>query len=85
LKVLSHIFLPLVNFNLFPIPTNELIYLTSQYDGIISVFNLLGDVLDVKIHRSPVTLISLEYYSPGIYVVQFNSNKITHTKKIQKI
>jgi hypothetical protein len=74
-----------IDFNLFPIPTNELIYLTSQYDGIISVFNLLGDVLDVKIHRSPVTLISLEYYSPGIYVVQFNSNKITHTKKIQKI
>ena len=71
-------------FHLFPNPTEDLVYLTTQYNGIISVYNLLGEVLEVKKHRSSMSLINLEFYSPGIYVIQFNSDELVYTKKIQK-
>ena len=71
-------------FNLFPNPTDALVYLTTAYDGIISVYNLLGEVLDIKEHRSSTSLINLENYSSGIYIVQFNSDKLVYTKRIHK-
>ena len=71
-------------FNMYPNPTEDLVYLTSQNNGTISVYNLLGEVIEVKKHRSLMSLINLEFYSPGIYLVQFNSDELIYTKKIQK-
>lgn len=73
-----------VEFNLFPNPIDEVVYLNTSYDGIISVYNLLGEVLFVKNHRNSVSAINLENYSSGIYIIKFNSDELTYTKNLLK-
>ena len=71
-------------FNLFPNPTEDLVYLNTQSNSVISVYNLLGEVLEVKKHSNSMSLINLECYSPGIYVIQFNSDELVYTKKSRR-
>lgn len=71
-------------FHLFPNPTADLVYLTSLYSGTISVYNLLGEVLEMKQHSSLISLLNLELYPLGIYIVQFKSDELIYTKNILK-
>jgi hypothetical protein len=52
-------------------------------EGSISIYSVLGDIIETRNHKNS-TLIHLNRYEPGVYIIQFHSDNIVITNSFVK-
>ena len=73
-----------IEFYVYPNPTDLFVYIRNTNKGQLLLFNLVGELLDYKIHDGSLTELNLASYSSGMYIVQFKSDDLMSTTNIVK-
>ena len=73
-----------VEFNMFPNPTDNLVHIDCAQEGSVSVYSLLGVLLDTLKHENSISTVNLEPYLSGNYIIQFKSDHFLVTKSVVK-
>ena len=66
---------------MFPNPTKSNIQLVSSYIGIVYVKDSMGKVLQILEKKEDILNISLNDYSPGIYIIDTAEEKLKIVKQ----
>jgi hypothetical protein len=77
-----------VEINVFPNPVIDeinLVIAIDHLDGILSIYDMLGQQLQQQLISSTNTQIDLSDYPNGSYLILYNKDQITHHKKLIKI
>ena len=73
-----------IEFYVYPNPTDQFVYIRNTNKGQLLLFNLVGELLEYKIHDGSLTALNLASYSSGMYIVQFKSDDLMSTTNIVK-
>ena len=60
--------------NIYPNPTNKNFKLTSNQNGMIKIYNLLGNILYTEVKKEQTISINTNKLKKGIYIVELNNN-----------
>ena len=72
-------------FNLYPNPVENVLHITTPLDNYeINVYNIQGQIIEIKKDLQGSMTFDFSGYSSGIYLMKFSSEKTTHTFKIVK-
>ena len=73
------------NINIYPNPTNNIIYITNAQNSTIYVYNILGKIVISIDNADKFNTIDMSSYAQGTYIVKIINNKDIITGKINLI
>ncbi len=73
------------NINIYPNPTNNIIYITNAQNSTIYVYNILGKIVISIDNADKFNTIDMSSYAQGTYIVKIINNKDIITRKINLI
>lgn len=68
--------------NFWPNPANEKLIISSEFNGIIRIFNLNGKLLKSSICEDNLTQIELNGIKPGVYLINFSGKDFNWVQKV---
>jgi len=71
-----------IQIEVFPNPTKGIVFVESKENYNVKIFNVLGDLIEVKDLASGKSKIDLSNQKSGIYYLEFYTDKLIETKKI---
>ena len=63
-------------FSIFPNPANKQLNINSELNGIVSVYNILGEEINRFYKKNKSIAIDINHYRAGTYIIKFNNRSL---------